>query len=140
MKETFLTKSEEETIAVAQMIAQSFVGGETLLLTGDLGAGKTHFAKGVALGLGVDDVVTSPTFAIHNVYRGAKLQLNHFDFYRLEDPEEAVVLGLDELFSLPHAVAVIEWWQNVATLLPKKTVKITLTALSDGTRKIEMEK
>ena len=131
----FISHSVAETEAFAEQLATTFVGGEVLLLKGDLGAGKTHFVKGLARGLGIDEVVTSPTFALHNSYTG-RLNLNHFDFYRIEDSEEVEILGLDEFFYDMHGVAAIEWSENVASLLPKHCVTVTIDKIDDDTRKI----
>ena len=134
---TFISHNVNETESFAEQLAATFVGGETLLLRGDLGAGKTHFVKGLAKGLGVDDVVTSPTFALHNSYEG-RLTLNHFDFYRIEDSEEVAMLGLDEYFYDKGAVAAIEWSENVANLLPKRCITVTIEKIDDETRKISV--
>lgn len=127
----YLSHSVQETIEIAKNFAATLVGGETLLLEGDLGAGKTHFTKGIAQGLGVTEVVTSPTFTLHNVYYGTSLTLNHFDFYRVDDSEEVEMLGLDEYFCTSDGVAVIEWSNNVKSLLPAKTRKIVISKMSD---------
>ena len=132
---TFISHSVNETESYAEQLAATFVGGETLLLRGDLGAGKTHFVKGLARGLGIDDVITSPTFALHNSYAG-RLTLNHFDFYRIEDSEEVAILGLDEFFCDKEGVAAIEWSENVANLLPKRCITVTIDKIDDNTRKI----
>ena len=132
---TFISHSVADTVAFAEQLVATFVGGEVLLLNGEMGAGKTHFVKGLARGLGIDDVVTSPTFALHNSY-GGRLTLNHFDFYRIEDSEEVAILGLDEFFFDKHGVAAIEWSQNVAALLPKHCVTVTIDKIDDETRKI----
>ena len=131
----FITHSVDETENYAEQLASNFVGGEVLLLCGELGAGKTHFVKGLAKGLGIDEVITSPTFALHNSYAG-RLTLNHFDFYRIEDSEEVEILGLDEFFYDKHGVAAIEWSENVASLLPKHCVTVTIDKIDDDTRKI----
>ena len=89
---TYLSHSVEETKQIAKDLATTLKGGETLLLDGDLGAGKTHFAKGLAEGLGIDELVTSPTFTLHNIYEGGRLTLNHFDFYRVDNPEDVEML------------------------------------------------
>ena len=128
---TFLSRSAEQTKQIARDFAASLVGGETLLLQGDLGAGKTHFTKGLAEGLGIDELVTSPTFTLHNIYEGGRLVLNQFDFYRIDDPEEVELLGLTDYFSTPDGVAAIEWSDNVKSLLPRKTCKVTI-ARTDG--------
>ena len=135
---SYISHSVADTEAFAEQLANSFVGGEVLLLHGDLGAGKTHFVKGLAKGLGIDDVVTSPTFALHNSYNG-RLALNHFDFYRIDDSEEVAMLGLDEFFYDKNAVAAIEWSENVSNLLPKHYITVTIEKIDDDTRKITVK-
>ena len=139
MKVKFTTRSATETEQVAENFAQTLVGGEILLLKGDLGAGKTHFVKGLAMGLGIDDVVTSPTFALHNVYFG-RLTLNHFDFYRIENSEEAEMLGLNELFYDKNAVSAIEWSERVSDLLPPNCITIAIDKVSDSVRTITVQR
>ena len=134
-KREFISNSVAETENFAEMLATDFVGGEVLLLIGDLGAGKTHFVKGLAKGLGIDEVITSPTFALHNSYEG-RLTLNHFDFYRVDDSEEVAILGLNEFFYDKHAVAAIEWSENIKDLLPRNCISITISKVDDNTRKI----
>lgn len=129
------TNSATETELFAENLAKTFVGGEVLLLHGDLGAGKTHFVKGLAKGLDIDDVITSPTFALHNSYEG-RVTLNHFDFYRIDDPEEVAILGLDDFFYDKHAIAAIEWSENIKELLPRKYIDVTIDKLDETTRKI----
>lgn len=132
----YISRSVEQTKQIAYDLAQTFVGGETLLLEGDLGAGKTHFAKGLAEGLGIADTITSPTFTLQNVYEGGRLTFNHFDFYRVDDPEEVEMLGLCEYFSTPDGVAAIEWSANVKNLLPTKCITVNIAKLSDTERQI----
>ncbi|MEG1706715.1 MAG: tRNA (adenosine(37)-N6)-threonylcarbamoyltransferase complex ATPase subunit type 1 TsaE [Clostridia bacterium] len=133
----YISRNVADTIEYAKQFSQGLKGGETILLIGDLGAGKTHFAKGIALGLDVTDTVTSPTFTLHNVYYG-RLTLNHFDFYRLTDPEEAVVLGLNEYFSCDKAVAVIEWSENVSELLPSGCITVSIKVIDESARQIDI--
>lgn len=134
------THSCEETEKFAAEWGGSLVGGDVLLLNGDLGAGKTHFTKGIALALGIEDVVTSPTFALHNVYQGEKLVLNHFDFYRVEDSVEVEMLGLNEYFFDVGGVCAIEWSQNVFDLLPPHRYEIEIDKISDNEREIVIKK
>ena len=134
------TKSAQETEAFAKQWGNSLVGGEVVLLRGDLGAGKTHFVKGLAQALGIYDVVTSPTFALHNVYYGKQLTLNHFDFYRIEDSTEVEMTGLNEFFGQKGGVCAIEWSENVADLLPKNCIAVTIKKLSDNEREIAVER
>lgn len=136
-KRDFISHNVAETEAFAEQLAATFIGGEVVLLYGELGAGKTHFVKGLAKGLGVDDTVTSPTFALHNSYEG-RLTLNHFDFYRIEDSEEVVVLGLDELFYDKQAVSAIEWSENIKDLLPKGCISVTIDKVDEHTRRISI--
>lgn len=129
------TQSAEQTETFAEQFAATLTGGEVLLLVGELGAGKTHFVKGLARGLGIDDVVTSPTFALHNSYRG-RLTLNHFDFYRIDSSDEAAILGLDEFFYDLSAVSAIEWSERVADLLPTHCITVRIDKTGDCSRNI----
>ncbi len=133
------TQSTAETEAFAEQFAKGLVGGEVLLLKGDLGAGKTHFVKGLARGLAIDDVVTSPTFALHNEYRG-RLTLNHFDFYRIETSEEVEITGLNELFYDKNAVSAIEWSERVSDLLPARCETVQIEKLGDNVRRITISR
>ena len=102
------THSEAETSAVGSDLARSLTAGSVLLLSGDLGAGKTAFVRGLAAGLGIDpDIVSSPTFTLIQEYRGGRLPLHHVDLYRLRSIE-VDDLGLDEL-TLEAGVTAIEW-------------------------------
>lgn len=131
----FISNSVADTEAFAEQLSSAFTGGEVLLLNGELGAGKTHFVKGLARGLGIFDTVTSPTFALHNSYEG-RLTLNHFDFYRVESSEEVEILGLNEFFYDKQAVAAIEWSENVKELLPPDCIEVKIEKLNDEERKI----
>ncbi len=131
----FTSLSVDDTIKFAADFTKNLVGGETILLDGDLGAGKTHFVKGLAQGLGIEDVITSPTFALHNSYQG-RLTLNHFDFYRGDDPAEAEMLGLTEFFGAADGVCAIEWSQNVAPLLPSNCICVNIARIGENERKI----
>lgn len=109
---TAKTYSEEDTLELAQKLGQLFVGDEVVLITGELGAGKTVFVKGLAAGLGVPDegTVCSPSFTLMNVYQG-RVPLYHVDLYRLEDPEEITDLGLEDYFGA--GVIAIEWAERL---------------------------
>lgn len=113
-----LTNSVKQTYYIAKVIASSLVGGETIVLTGELGAGKTTFTKGLAKALGVQKTVTSPTFTLLKTYQG-RLTLNHFDLYRIEDIEEVTELGFDEILADECAVNVIEWnkFENLTNVI-----------------------
>lgn len=134
------TNSCEETERFAEEWGKTLLGGDVVLLNGELGAGKTHFTKGIARALGVSDVVTSPTFALHNVYPGNTLTLNHFDFYRVEDSDEVEILGLNEYFFDNSGVCVIEWSQNVFNLLPTHRYVVVINKISENEREIIVDK
>lgn len=102
----------EATFRLGRALGLSARRGDALLLSGDLGAGKTALAQGLASGLGLSEPVTSPTFSIVNQYRGGRLPLEHFDCYRL-DPAQFLAAGFDESFDAPAGVLVAEWPERV---------------------------
>lgn len=104
---------------LGERYAKSISGGQVVDLKGEMGAGKTAFTKGIALGLGITEAVTSPTFAIMNEYRGEKLRLCHFDFYRVVEQTEAEELGLTEFFGGEGTACVLEWAENISEYLPE---------------------
>lgn len=109
---TFTTHSEDDTVAAGRALAARLGAGDVVLLSGDLGAGKTAFVKGLAEGLGARrDTVTSPTFTLMQEYRGGRLTLFHVDLYRLDDPREIDDLGLDEIAA--DGVLAIEWAEKL---------------------------
>ena len=105
-------------------------------LLGDVGAGKTTFVQGLAKGLGIEEVVTSPSFTISKEYQGKNCRLVHYDFYRLSDPG-LMLSDLLEKIQDYHNVIVIEWGKNVSNILPKKHYRIAFQCLDDGTRLVE---
>jgi tRNA threonylcarbamoyladenosine biosynthesis protein TsaE len=130
------TASEEETIALGERLARTLPRGATVLLIGNLGAGKTTLAKGIVQGLGAApaDEVSSPTFTLIHEY-GSPPAVYHVDLYRLDTPRDAATLGLDELFDSP-AMVIIEWGERFPELMPPDRIEIRLTALTDGEREI----
>jgi len=122
---TCITHGEEETRALGAAVAELAEPGDTLILGGDLGAGKTRFTQGLARALGVAETVTSPTFNLVRTYEGGRLRLHHADLYRTEDEAEAVDLILSEL-EPTGAVCVIEWGEPAATLLPEGHLEVRL--------------
>ncbi len=136
---TYVSKSESDTYKIAAEFAATLNGGEIVLLSGELGAGKTAFVKGLAAALGITDEVTSPTFTLMNVYRGA-LTLYHFDVYRLHSGEKAYAAGLTEFFGEAGSVSCIEWWENVADAIVGDTIKITINYLENEMREINVER
>lgn len=129
---TFLSKSREQTEAFATEYAKSLRAGDVVLLDGDMGAGKTVFAKGVARGLGIDEEVTSPTYAYMNDYDG---KLFHYDCYRIETPEQAERLGLADYFDM-GGICLVEWAQNIAPLLPKDVKRVRINKINENEREI----
>ena len=107
-----ITHSESETVAAGRELGAALSAGETVLLFGDLGAGKTAFVRGLAEGLGIDGTqVTSPTFTLVQEYRGGRLRLIHADLYRLDDQREIEDLGLDEIAA--GGVLAVEWAEKL---------------------------
>ncbi len=109
----FVTHSQAETIAVGEQLGRELAAGDVLVLTGDLGAGKTQLTKGIAAALGCEGDVTSPTFTIEMVYEGGRLPLYHFDLYRLDDAEQLEDIGLYDVLGA-DGVCVIEWGEQFA--------------------------
>ena len=131
----FISKSAEQTLAFAERYAKTLRGGDVLLLDGEMGAGKTLFTKGLAKGLGIEEEVTSPTYAYMNDYDG---RLFHYDCYRIESVEQAERLGLADYFDM-GGVCVIEWSQNIAPLLPRAVKRVIIKKLSESEREIVYE-
>lgn len=122
---TVQTSSEAETKELGRTLGNYLRQGDILALTGDLGAGKTHFTMGVAESLRITDYITSPTFTIVNEYRNGRLPLFHFDAYRLGDPEELMEIGFEE-YMTAGGVILIEWADIVAEILPAETLWIQI--------------
>ncbi|MBE6071277.1 MAG: tRNA (adenosine(37)-N6)-threonylcarbamoyltransferase complex ATPase subunit type 1 TsaE [Clostridium butyricum] len=99
--------------------------GDVVCLTGDLGTGKTHITKGIAQGLGINDTITSPTFTIVNEYDSGRLKLNHFDVYRVNDPDEIYAIGFDD-YIFSDAVSIIEWANYIEEILPQDILHILI--------------
>jgi tRNA threonylcarbamoyladenosine biosynthesis protein TsaE len=118
------TKSGEDTRELGTALAAVVTPGDVVLLAGDLGAGKTTLTQGFARGLGVSDHVTSPTFVLMHPYEG-RLPLVHVDAYRLDHLQEVIDLGLGEMLD-DGAVAVIEWGDMVAPVLPPDFLEVRL--------------
>jgi tRNA threonylcarbamoyladenosine biosynthesis protein TsaE len=135
LSERFHTSSEEETIAFGEQLASRLPAKCVVLLIGNLGAGKTTLAKGIAKGLGINpDEVSSPTFTLIHEYSD---RLYHVDLYRLDDARSVARLGLEELFDR-QAVVLIEWGERFAELMPRDRVEIRLTRTAEDEREIEI--
>ena len=113
---TFTTHSAAETEALGERLATRLTGGEVIAYTGDLGAGKTAFTRGLARGLGITDRVTSPTFTIVNEYEGGRLPLFHFDMYRLGSSDELYDIGWEDYLAR-GGVCAVEWSEIVSDAL-----------------------
>jgi tRNA threonylcarbamoyladenosine biosynthesis protein TsaE len=133
----FETASEEETIAAGEQIARELPRRAVVLLVGNLGAGKTTLAKGIAKGLGAADAdeVSSPTFTLVHEYGGGRVY--HIDLYRLESPGEVSTLGLEEIFER-DAVVLVEWGERFPDLMPPDRIEIRLRSTGDDGREIVM--
>lgn len=137
MIRTFHTRSAEETRALAARLGAQLQAGDTLCLVGDLGAGKTTWTQGLALGLGLppEEPVNSPTFTLVSEHPGGRVPLYHFDVYRLPDPSGLYDLAFDEYLS-GDGVVVIEWADKIADALPPDRLDIAFTLDAPDTRQI----
>ena len=129
-EKSFRTASREETIALGERLGEALRSGDVLVLTGDLGAGKTQLTKGIAAGMGVVGDVTSPTFTIEMVYEGAEMPLCHFDLYRLDDAEQLEDTGIFDVLGA-DGVCVIEWGEQFADEIGDARVDVFVTRLDD---------
>jgi len=129
---TIDTSSEAETTSLGRRLGALCVPGTLIALEGDLGAGKTRFAKGLAAGLGVTDEVTSPTFVLMNVYEG-RIRLAHLDLYRLESPD-LPSLGFFDV--LPDSVTVVEWAEKAGSGLPADRLTISFQVTGEDSRRL----
>jgi len=129
--------SPEDTFEIARLLGQELVPGDVVGLTGDLGAGKTCFCKGIGAATGIPpERVVSPTFTIVTAHEGNP-PLVHVDVYRIDTLEEAVGIGLDETLSGGEpAVCVVEWAEKIEGLLPTGCIRVTLTILGENRREI----
>ena len=141
MKLKIKTNSAKNTEEVAEKFGKSIGLPVVVSLVGDLGAGKTTFTKGFAKGLGVSDIITSPTFTIMNEYTSGRKPLYHFDMYRLGSFEEAVELGFLEYFDLTklRGASIVEWAENCKGILPERHIEIEIKKISDEEREISIE-
>lgn len=129
----------EETIAIGRSLGRSLKPGDVVALEGPLGSGKTTFAKGLALGLGVagENEVKSPTFVFMHIYRG-DVPVYHLDFFRLENPAEVETLGWDDLLA-GDGVVVVEWPEKIGPYLPSDALRVRFSPAGETARKIIFE-
>lgn len=143
---SIISKSEKDTLKLAREFATKLKGGEVLALVGELGAGKTVFIKGLAKGLGVKNIITSPTFVLMKVYTAQKhkntkaqkqiKELIHIDAYRLSGGQAFEDIGALEYFGDENCIVAIEWADRVKDILPKSAIKIKFKILKDNQREI----
>jgi len=134
---TIVSNSDKQTEDIAYKIGEQLLGGEVIELLADLGGGKTTFVRGLACGIGSSDHVSSPSFTISNEYVGKKLQLIHFDFYRLGSVgliENALV----EYLNNPGIVVVVEWADIIKRVLPNERLTIDFRVLSEAGRELKL--
>ncbi len=134
-EEKWITRSAEETRRLGERLAKELQAGDVVLLEGNLGAGKSELARGIAKGLGVAETVTSPSFTILNVYESGRVPLYHFDWYRLESEEELYELGMDEYLG-GDGIAVVEWPERCPDAVPERCLRIRLRTVGENEREI----
>lgn len=133
--------SENDTFSLAEQLARKSQKGDVYALTGDLGTGKTAFAKGFAKGLGISEPVISPTFTFLQVYEGGRLPLYHFDVYRIGDISEMDEIGYEDCF-YGEGVSLVEWADMISPILPENTVFVNMEkdlSKGDDYRKITID-
>ena len=121
--EKIISNSPEETIEYGKKLAANLKVGDVIVLTGDLGSGKTKLTEGILTFFGLQNEISSPTFTIVNEYDTPNFKLFHFDVYRLNDPEEFSYIGGEEYFE--KGASIIEWGERIEEVLPKKYTQIT---------------
>lgn len=130
----YISDSPEKTESIALSLAAHLKGDEVIAFTGDLGAGKTCFTKGLARGIGYTGSVTSPTFALINEYLGGQFPLYHFDMYRINSWDDLYSTGFFEY--LGNGIIAAEWSENIAAALPENAIYVDIEKISDTSRKI----
>ena len=125
MTGAYVTNSPEETEELGRRLGETAEPGMVIAFTGDLGAGKTAFTRGLARGLGIRDRVTSPTFTIVNEYEGGRLPLFHFDMYRLASADELFDIGWEDYLAR-GGVCAVEWSENVAEAMDESTIRVDI--------------
>jgi len=135
---TVFSLSEDETIDLGRALGRGLKGGELVLLEGDLGLGKTVFARGIAVGLGVDpEDVASPSFTLVREYRSGRLPMFHVDLYRIDEAEEIGTLGIEEIVAA-GGVVVVEWGDKLPPYLKRGASIVRIYDLGEGSRRLEI--
>lgn len=135
----YISNSEEETIKFAKKIASQLQIGDIIVLSGELGSGKTKFTEGILTYFGLENEISSPTFTIVNEYSSNNINIYHFDVYRLADIDEFYAIGGDEYFN--KGICIIEWGEMIQEALPKDYIKINFEKdeNNENTRIINIE-
>ena len=139
MNSVFISHSPTDTKNFAMQLADTLRGGEVIAFYGDLGQGKTCFVTGLAKGLGFTGEVSSPTFAIINEYLGGRLNLYHFDMYRVNGWEDLYSTGYFEYMESGGVLAV-EWSENIENALPDDAIRVTIKRLDESKREITIDR
>lgn len=134
---TYISKNEQDTIQFARNYAKTLKPGDIIVLTGELGSGKTKFVQGILENFNLADEISSPTFTIVNEYTSNNINIYHFDVYRLADSDEFYAIGGEEYFS--KGICLIEWGELIEDILPKPYTKIVFTKKNDDTNCRELQ-
>lgn len=133
----FVTHSEEETVLLGKKLGEKLKKSDVVALDGRLAAGKTYFTKGIALGLKIQEEITSPTFTVISEYSG-RLPLYHMDIYRLAGEEDFLNIGAEDML-YGNGVCVIEWSEKIREILPKNTISVKISINSNNSRSISID-
>lgn len=138
--ETFISKSEQDTINFAKDFAKNLKHGDIIVLSGELGSGKTKFTQGILEYFGLGNEISSPTFTVVNEHHKDEINIYHFDVYRLDDIDEFYAIGGEEYFE--NGICLIEWGEIIESILPKEHIKITFKKDENNTdyRELKIEK
>jgi tRNA threonylcarbamoyladenosine biosynthesis protein TsaE len=132
------TESSDQTERLGEVLGAWMQAGDVILLHGDLGAGKTTLTKGIARALGVQDTVSSPSFALVNEYALPALRLYHLDLYRLNDPADLESIGFAELTSAEDGIAIVEWPERAGAMLPDRYLLVEIDHAGEGRRDVRV--
>ncbi len=138
MTYTYKTNSAADTIALGTEVGKRLKGGDLIAYSGGLGAGKTTVTRGISLGMGLGDEVTSPTFALVNEYRGDKLSLIHFDMYRINSADDLETTGFFDYMD-DNSVLAVEWSENISDELPEDCIRIDIQRTGENSRIITIK-
>lgn len=126
----YISKSEEDTINFANSFAKTLKIGDIVILSGELGSGKTKFTQGILKYFGLDNEISSPTFTVVNEYKNDIINIFHFDVYRLKDIDDFYAIGGEDYFE--NGISIIEWGELIEEILPKGYIKITFKKSNDN--------